>query len=448
MADTARITPRTLKGFRDFLPEMMIPRERLIETAKRVYRSYGFAPIDTPALELLEILKGKGSEETDKQLYEFEDKGGRQVGMRFDLTVPLARFVAQHIGELGVPFKRYHIAPVWRGENTQRGRFREFMQCDFDTIGTRSLASDVETAVVISDLMRAIGFERFTVRVNHRGVLGGLLEKIGLGEHATAVLRALDKLPKIGPECVAREMFEAAGASGEQAELVLDLAQIEGTNDQVLLAMEAAVQGSETGQAGVARLAQLAAATAAAGVPAGCLQLDVSIARGLDYYTGTVYETLLDDLPGMGSVCSGGRYDNLAELYTKQELPGVGASLGLDRLLEAMSELGMIEKVATPCEVFLPFFDENRLHDYLQLAARLRAAGFGVELYPEPKRLGPQLKYADRKGFRVALILGDQEWASGICQVKDLAAGTNVEVPLDDEAAALVEALAKLLAAQ
>src|SRR6476660_3554056 len=218
------IDPRTLKGFRDYLPEAMIPRERLIATAQRVYRSFGFSPIDTPALERLEILTGKGSEETDRQMYHSADHGGRMVGMRFDLTVPLARFVAQHINELGTPFKRYHIATVWRGENTQRGRFREFMQCDFDTIGTHSLAADIESALVIHDLMRAIGFEAFTIHVNNRLVLSGLLAKLGLAEKSKQILIALDKVHKIGPEKVAEEMSATAGATIDQARQVLKLA--------------------------------------------------------------------------------------------------------------------------------------------------------------------------------------------------------------------------------
>src|ERR687892_520618 len=196
------IQPRTLKGFRDYLPATMLPREQIIDTARRVFRSYGFSPIDTPALEFLDILLGKGGAETDKQLYRFQDHGGRDVGMRFDLTVPLARFAAQHIGELGTPFKRYHIAAVWRGENTQRGRYREFMQCDFDTIGTRSVAADAETVLVIYDLLRTIGFERFTIHVNNRLLLTGLLEALGLTEKAGDILRAIDKLAKIGAERV------------------------------------------------------------------------------------------------------------------------------------------------------------------------------------------------------------------------------------------------------
>ncbi|MGD9128662.1 MAG: histidine--tRNA ligase, partial [Planctomycetia bacterium] len=396
------ITPRTLKGFRDYLPETMIPRERLISIARRVYRSYGFSPIDTPALEYLEVLAGKGGEESDKQLYQFEDHGKRKVGMRFDLTVPFARFAAQHIAKLGTPLKRYHIAPVWRGENTQRGRYREFVQCDFDTIGTRSIAADIETVLVIHDLFRAIGFDRFTIRLNNRQVLTGLLEKLDLAERSVPVLRALDKLAKIGPDKVVEEMVQTANATESQAREVLQLASIakehEGNNRAILDELTKLVAGNPTGEAGVAQLDETLATVAAAGVDPKYTALDVSIARGLDYYTGTVYETFLDDLPGIGSVCSGGRYDNLAELFTKQELPGVGASLGLDRLLAAMEELDMIEKVSTPAPIFLAYFDKDRLGDYCRIASMLRAAGLGVEIYPEPKKLGAQLKYADRRG--------------------------------------------------
>ncbi len=443
---TQRITPRTLKGFRDYLPEAMIPREGLIDTARRVYRSYGFSPIDTPALEYLEILEGKGGEESDKQLYKFEDHGGRQVGLRFDLTVPLARFAAQHIAELGTPLKRYHIAAVWRGENTQRGRYREFMQCDFDTIGTKSVAADVETVLVIHDLFRSIGFEEFTIRVNNRALLTGLLETLDLADRAGPVLRALDKLAKIGAYRVAEEMVAVAGATPEQANRVLELAQVSGSNDEVLAQVEPLVAGSETGSAGVARLKQTLDGAAAGGVLAERIVLDVSIARGLDYYTGTVVETFLDALPGIGSVCSGGRYDNLAALYTSQELPGIGASLGLDRLLAAMEELGMIDKVGTPAEVFIPYFDKTRLHDYLKLGARLRAAGLGVEVFPDPKKLGQQLKYADRRGFGVALIAGADEFDTGRVQVKNLAEKQQQEVPLEDDAASVIEAIRAILA--
>ncbi len=440
------IEPRTLKGFRDYLPEAMMPREQLIATAQRVYRSYGFAPIDTPALEYEEILIGKGGGETDKQMYRFEH-GRHRVAMRFDLTVPLARFVAQHVNELGLPFKRYHIASVWRGENTQRGRYREFMQCDFDTIGTLSPVADIETALVIHDLFRAIGFEGFTIHVNNRMVLTGLLERLGLAEQSANVLRALDKLHKVGAQAVTEEMAATAGASAEQAREVLKLAEISGGNDAILKQLEPLVAESETGRAGIARLAELLSATAAAGIPNERLKVDVAIARGLDYYTGTVFETFLDALPTIGSVCSGGRYDNLAELYTTQKLPGIGASLGLDRLLAGMEELGMLPKAATPAEVFIPFFDATRLADYLRLAARLRAVGFGVEFYPEPKKLGQQLKYADRRGFRVALVAGENEFAAGTIQLKNLATAESQTIPLTVDAPVLIAALERLLKA-
>ncbi len=440
------ITPRTLKGFRDFLPVSMIPREQLIETAKRVYRSYGYSPIDTPALEYLEILTGKGSEETDRQLYQFVDHGGRAVGLRFDLTVPLARFAAQHAAELGLPFKRYHIATVWRGENTQRGRYREFMQCDFDTIGTTSIVADIETALVIHDLFVQIGFSDFAIHINNRKVLNGLLQKLDLGEQSTAVLRALDKLTKVGSESVAQEIQQQAGATKEQAAEVLKLGALTGAADTVLRELDALLAGSELGEAGVASLRQVFAGVQAAGVPADRLKLDVSIARGLDYYTGTIFETFLGQLPTIGSVCSGGRYDNLAGLFTKQQLPGVGASLGLDRLLAAMEELGLIAKVATPAQVLITYFDQDQLHAYLRLAAQLREAGLGVELYAEPKRLGQQLKYADQRGFRIAVIAGRQELSAGTCQIKDLRTGESEEVSLEGHAELVVQAIRGRLA--
>jgi histidyl-tRNA synthetase len=441
----ARIEPRTLKGFRDYLPEMMIVREQLIDTARQVFRSYGYTPIDTPALEYLEILSGKGGEETDKQLYRFQDHGGRWVGLRFDLTVPLARFAAQHIGRLGTPLKRYHIATVWRGENTQRGRYREFMQCDFDIIGTRSPAADIETALVIHDLLSALGLSKFSIRLNNRQVLNGFLELLGLADRSAAVLRALDKLAKAGPRQVVAEMVETAGASEEQAKQILSLGEISGDNQQVLAQAAGMLRGNQQGLAGIQQLEQMLVALSAAGIPDERLRVDLSIARGLDYYTGTVYETYLDDLPGIGSVCSGGRYDNLAEMFTDVQLPGVGASLGLDRLLAALEELGKVQKVSATAPVFIAFFASQRLPDYLRLAAALRAAGIGAEVFPEPKKLSQQLKYADRRGFRVALIIGEDEFRSGRCQIKDLQQAVQQDVPLEPDARQIIAAVRQIL---
>lgn len=435
------ITPQTLKGFRDYLPTAMMARERLMEIARQVYRSYGFSPIDTPALEYANILLGKGGDESDKQLFRFIDSGERDVALRFDLTVPFARFTAEHFAEIGVPFKRYHLGTVWRGEKPQKGRYREFMQCDFDTIGTTSNAADIETLLVIHDLLVAIGFSRFTVRINNRMVLTGLLDKLGLIEKTSGVLRALDKLAKIGRENVITEMTEKVGATPEQAAQVLDLASLAGSNSEILERLEVLLQGSELGLQGVARLRELCVACQTAGIPDERLQLDVSIARGLDYYTGTIYETFLTDLPGIGSICSGGRYDNLAGLFTKEKLPGVGASLGLDRLLAAMEELGLIEQTSTPAKVLVACFEAERIGDYCRIGRVLRQAGIGVEVFPDAKKVGQQLKYADRKGFRLALIAGSNEFAKGVWQVKDLKAIQQTEVAEADLVAHLQAAL-------
>lgn len=435
MADL--IQPRTLSGFRDYPPELMIPRERLLEQARGVYRSYGYAPIDTPALEYTEILLGKGGEETDKQLYRFTDHGGRDVALRFDLTVPFARFAAQYITQLGVPFKRYHMGPVWRGERAQRGRYREFWQCDFDTIGTTSNAADAEAALVIHDLMRALGVERFTVRLNNRMVLNGLLEELGLAEKAKSVLIALDKLAKAGRDAVAAEMVDRAGATPAQAERVMALAETTGTNAEVLDRVQREFGGNDRAAEGVRRLRELLDVSRTAGIAEDVLRLDLSIARGLDYYTGTIYETFLTDLPGIGSVCSGGRYDNLASLYTKQKLPGVGASLGLSRLLTALEELKLLQKVGTAAPVLVIQFSADYLGQYQRLARAVRAEGIGVEVYPDAKKVAQQFQYAEKRGFRAALIAGPDEFAQGTWKVKDLARREEVAVPEVEVAATL-----------
>ena len=434
------IEPRTLKGFRDHLPAQALARERILDVARRVYRSFGFAPIDTPALEYLEILTGKGSAETDKQLYRFTDHGGREVGMRFDLTVPFARFCAQHIASLGTPFKRYHMATVWRGENTQRGRYREFMQCDFDTIGTTSPVADLETVLVVHDLLAAIGIERFTIRINDRRVLGGVLASLGLADRATDVLRSLDKLGKATRDAVKAELI-GHGVAADAVEKLLKMAELSGSMADVLAGLESLVADSESGRAGVAALRAILDGVQAAGVAAGRVVVDPSIARGLDYYTGIVLESFLDDLPTLGSICSGGRYDNLAGLYTKQALPGVGASLGIDRLLAGLDELGKLSAVETPAEVFLVFFDEAHLADYLRVASALRAAGVAVEFFPEAKRVGQQLKVAAKKGFSAALVIGSDEFAAGTAQFKNLATQQSTTIDWHGDLHVLVDAV-------
>ncbi len=449
MADL--IQPRTLKGFRDYLPELMIPREQLLEKVRRVYRSYGFAPIDTPALEYAEILMGKGGAESDRLIYHFKDHGDRDVALRFDLTVPFARFAAQHIGQLGTPFKRYHMGPVWRGENTAHGRYREFWQCDFDTIGTTSNAADIETALVINDLFTAIGFERFEIRVNNRLILNGFLEIHGLADKAVPILRALDKLPKIGEEMVVQEMGQA-GVDPDKAYSLVYLGTVpeatgEYRNAKTLHRLRDFFRATpnEKAMTGIGQLDELLSVAKKAAVPDERIQIDLSIARGLDYYTGTIYETFLLDKPDIGSVCSGGRYDNLAGLYTKQKLPGVGASLGLDRLLAAMEELKLLPTASTPAPVLVVQFSADRLGEYQKMARALRAEGIGVEVYPEAKKVRQQLQYADKRGFQVALIAGPDEFAQGVWNVKDLRTQTQREkVPAADVAGAIRDILATI----
>jgi histidyl-tRNA synthetase len=313
------------------------------------------------------------------------------------------------------------MGPVWRGENTGEGRYREFWQCDFDTIGTTSNAADIETALVIHDLMSALGIERFQIRVNNRLVLNGVLEHLGLADKAVPLLRSLDKLPKIKRDATQAEMVEQAGILPAQAQRILDLAETAGDDRDILDRLQRDFGDNELALEGVTRLRQLLDVVQAAGITREKLAIDLSICRGLDYYTGTIYETFLTDLPGIGSVCSGGRYDNLAGLYTKQALPGVGASLGLDRLLAALEKLGSLESIATPAPVFMVQFAADRLADYQKMARVLRAAGIGVEVFPDAKKVGAQLQFAEKRGFKLALIAGPDEFSQRVWKIKDLA---------------------------
>ncbi len=439
------IEPRTLKGFRDYAPALMIPRERVLQTARAVYRSFGFAPMDTPALEYAEVLLGKGGEESDKLVYRFRDHGDRDVALRFDLTVPFARFAAQYVPQLGTPFKRYAMGPVWRGENTAAGRYREFAQCDFDTIGTTANAADAEVVLVVNALFEALELGDFTIRVNNRLVLNGLLESLGVLDKPVPLLRALDKLLKMGRDKVVEEMQREAGVTAEQAARVLTLAEAEGSNADKLTRVESLCGGNPKAAEGVARLRELLAVAAAGGVPDGRVRLDLSIARGLDYYTGTIYETFLTALPGIGSVCSGGRYDNLAGLYTKQVLPGVGASLGVDRLLTAMEELKhpWLAGLTTTAPVLVLQFPGASLVECVTLATELRRANVGCELYPDGAKLGKQFQYAEKRGHTLAVFAGPEELSAGVVKVKNLAARTEVGVPRGELVATVTAELAR-----
>jgi histidyl-tRNA synthetase len=431
------IDPRTMSGFRDYPPDLMIPRERVLETARRVYRSYGFAPIDTPACEALDVLLGKGGGENDRLVYRVKSAKSEveEMGLRFDLTVPFARFSAQHVAKLGTPFKRYAMGPVWRGERPGHGRYREFWQCDFDTIGTTSNAADIETALVICDLFEGLGFgDKFELRINNRLVLNGLLEHYGLLQHSTIVLRALDKLQKIGREKVVEEICSETNVASDVADKIVASIEKTGTNEGMLQRIEEHFGRTSMSMEGVAKLRELLAACGSAGISQGRIKIDLSICRGLDYYTGTIFETFLSELPGIGSVCSGGRYDNLASVYTKQVLPGVGASLGVDRLLAAMEELKhpWLTGATTPVRVICLNLDAKFVGAYQKAARELRAAGVGVEVYPDAKKLGPQFQYAEKRGFRLALIAGEDEFTRGVWKVKDLVRREETEVKAED----------------
>ena len=415
------IEARVLKGFRDFLPEAELERRLLVATLEKVFLSFGFVPIDTPALEYAEILLGKGGGETEKQVYRFLDHGGRDVALRFDLTVPFARFMAEHRTELTLPFKRYHIAKVWRGENTQRGRYREFTQCDFDIVGTETAAADFEILLMMRAALRAIHVGDVSIRMSHRGVFNRFLSRLGLSGRSVEILRTVDKLAKIGREETLSLLSEIGGTSA--AEEILAFIEPKASYELALAAMRDAVQGScpETD-----RLELLRSYMTDAGV-ADVFVLDPSITRGLDYYTGIVYETFLDALPAIGSVCSGGRYDDLAGLYSKERLPGVGASIGLDRLITALEVLNRSERKIGPSMLAIACLDEKCSGKYQALASGFRSGGIVCEVFSDQKKLGQQYALAERKGAAWILLASNEDLKLGTFTVRELATRENRE---------------------
>jgi histidyl-tRNA synthetase len=408
------IDPKTLRGFRDSLPPAELGRLAVQEKLTGVFRSFGFVPIDTPALEYAEILLGKGGGETDKQVYRFLDHGQRDVALRFDLTVPFARFMAAHAHELYLPFKRYHMAKVWRGENTQRGRYREFIQIDFDLVGADSPSADFEILALMAESFRALGVPRFRIHVSHRELLNLFLAARGLSASYLPVLRVIDKLRKIGPQEVRAQLAGLAGekAAGELLEFVRGGSADRETLQRVGALLPPACPPLE-------RLLALWACIEDCGLQE-FFHFDPAITRGLDYYTGVVFETFLGDLPDIGSVCSGGRYNDLASLYTRERLPGVGASIGLDRLMAALEELGLAAGGGAGPDVLILLLDEGLLAEYHRLAAGLRRAGLAAEVYPEARKLAAQLKYAEKRAIPLAVIFGPEEKARGQYTLKDL----------------------------
>lgn len=406
----SKIEPRVLKGFRDFLPEAEMERRRFIGKVEAVFRSFGFVPIDTPSLEYAEILLGKGGGETEKQIYRFKDHGERDVALRFDLTVPFARFMAEHSGELGLPFKRYHVSKVWRGENTQRGRYREFYQCDFDSVGSDTETADFEILSMMVASFKALGLSSFHIRLSHRGLFNRFLAANGVSERSVEILRTVDKLGKIGEKEVQALLEGLVGA--DKALRILEYIGSKGDFATVAGKLEALAGGPGEDSQRLHRLRELIEGTGLS----GHFILDPSITRGLDYYTGVVFETFLDDLPGIGSVCSGGRYDDLASLYTDQRLPGVGASIGMDRLLAALENLGGRKSSEGSCDLLVLSQDEGSAAERFLFADKVRLEGYSCEVFSDRKKPGQQYAYAEKRGIPLAAAIG----AYGSLSVKDI----------------------------
>ena len=427
----AKMTPRTLSGFMELLPQPQQQMERMMQILRETYALYGFTPLDTPIIEASEVLLAKGGGETEKQIYRFQ-KGDADLALRFDLTVPLAKYVALHGGELSFPFRRYQIGKVYRGERAQRGRFREFYQADIDVIGDGKLdiTNEAEMPAIIYRAFSELGLQRFCIRVNNRKILNGFYAMLGLTEQSGDIMRTVDKLDKIGAEKVRTLLVDECGVSADSADEILKFIAITGGNEKVLAALESYRGRNEVFDEGLDQLNTVVKYLSAFGVPAENFAVDLTIARGLDYYTGTVYETTLLDHPEIGSVCSGGRYDNLAEYYTDRQLPGVGISIGLTRLFYVLGEQGMLnpQLPTAPADVLiLPMTAE--LTPAIQLSTRLRAAGVRTQLYTEQKKFKAKMNYADKIGVPYVIFLGDDEIAAGVVACKDMKTGEQTKLP-------------------
>ena len=438
------IRPRTLSGFMELLPQKQARLEKMMQILRDTYAGYGFAALDTPAIEDAQILLAKGGGETEKQIYRFQ-KGDSDLALRFDLTVPLAKYVALHYNDLAFPFRRYQISKVYRGERAQRGRFREFYQADIDIIGDGKLdiLNEAEIPAIIYRVFRGFGLERFQIRVNNRKILSGFYAMMELSEKSGDIMRTVDKLDKIGTEKVGALLTGECGLTQEQAQEILKFIAITGTNEQVLAALEGYAGKNELFDKGLEELKAVTVNLAAFGVPEQNFAVDLTIARGLDYYTGTVYETTLLDHPEIGSVCSGGRYDNLAGYYIEKELPGVGISIGLTRLFYVLDEQGLLnEKLpSAPADALvLPMTADPA--PAIALAEQLRSAGIRVQLYGEQKKFKQKMAYCNKVGIPYAVLLGEDEIAAGKCSVKDMTTGEQVTVTPDEAAQHIIAGVA------
>ncbi|MBS0576539.1 MAG: histidine--tRNA ligase [Proteobacteria bacterium] len=445
------IKPRTMPGVMELLPREQIALQRMLDVIRRNYERFGFLPVETPAIELSEVLLTKTGGETERQVYFVQstgalDKAGEgvpELALRFDLTVPLARYVAEHEHDLAFPFRRYQIQRVYRGERAQRGRFREFYQADIDVIGKDGLSIrfDAELPAVIHAIFTELAIGPFTIQLNNRKLMRGFLAGLGIADaqQQALVLREVDKLDKRGAEAVRVTLTgDAFGLAGEVVDRLLEFVRIRSHgHDDALAKLAALGDGDETFTAGVAELREVLAMVRALGVPESAYAINLSIARGLDYYTGTVFETTLNEHPQIGSICSGGRYENLASNYTKSKLPGVGISIGVTRLFWQLREAGLIDQADSSVQVLVGLLDEARLHDNLQIARELRAAGINAEVQLDARKLKAQMQYADRAGIRFVALVGDDEAARAVVAIKDMRRGAQFEVARGELASAL-----------
>ena len=453
------IKPRTPPGVMELLPREQIAFQRMLDTIRRSFEGFGFLPIETPVFELSDVLLTKSGGDTERQVYFVQSTGALEkadgtrpdLALRFDLTVPLARYVAEHEHHLAFPFRRYQMQRVYRGERAQRGRFREFYQCDIDVIGKDTLSPryDAEIPAVIHAVFKALGLGGFTIWMNHRKLLRGYFEGLGIqGEQQLLVLRELDKLDKRGADAVRDTLLgDGFALPADTVEKLMAFSQVKSTgHDDALARLEALGEGTPLFEEGRAELRAALERLKAMGVPEGDYAINLSIARGLDYYTGMVYETTLDDHPGIGSICSGGRYDDLASHYTKSKLPGVGISIGLTRLFWQLREAGLVEMADSTVDVLVTLIDDQGLDHALALSQALRAAGLNVETQLEPRKLGRQFQYADRAGIRFVVVRGSDEAARGVVAVKDLRRGEQFDVAEDELANTLQVELEQLRA--
>ena len=430
-----KVQPRILPGFMELLPEDQIAFNKMFDTIRKVYEQYGFLPLDTPTIELSEVLLAKAGGETEKQIYRF-DKGDNDLSLRFDLTVPLARYVAQHYPDLPFPFKRYQMSKVFRGERPQKGRFREFYQCDIDVIGsdTLDLVYDAEMPAIIYRLFKELDFGSFTIRMNNRKVLNGFFTELGYADRIGDILRTIDKLEKIGRDAVISELTEY-GVQAADTERILSFLAITGTNDEILAGLSAAGVTNEIYLEGVSELGKVVDYLRKFGVEESAFRIDLTIARGLDYYTGTVYETMLNDYPSMGSVCSGGRYDNLTGYYTDQKLPGIGISIGLTRLFYQLKENGLVKKAGSIAKCIVIPMGEEDMGTAVSVAAGLRGQGIPTDVYYQQKGMKQKMKYAARLGIPYAAIIGESERLAGTVMLKNMETGEQEAVAIADIAA-------------